>query len=242
LLERAESVRGPLSGGDVADQTRIQLALTRYLLGDVETATRSLEQTLVVGGAEAEQAHPRRGPKAHDRWIFVSAEVLLGRILVERGLVERGRTYLDDALERAHRIGTRELGLEARLELAKADLAASRQTNVVELARSLIASAEESKLRGLVCAGQALLSAALLQIDASAEAADIARESVVRARTLHLTFYEAVGRRALGLALARTGDLVQARKHLEAASASFKQMGAQFDWTRTADLLAHFKG
>ncbi len=88
----------------------------------------------------------------------------------------------------------------------------------------------------LVCEAQALLSATLLPTGAVAEAADVAREAVVRARTLQLSAHEAVGRRALGAALIRTGDALQGRRHLDAAAAAFEQMGARIE--RATTLLA----
>jgi hypothetical protein len=89
-----------------------------------------------------------------------------------------------------------------------------------------------------VCEAQALLSATLVQTGGFVEAAEIARESVVRARTLHLPLHEAVGRRALGVAMVRTGDAVQGRKHLEAAAAAFEQIGARIDWAKTLLVVA----
>jgi hypothetical protein len=89
-----------------------------------------------------------------------------------------------------------------------------------------------------VCAAQAVLSAALVQTGAFAEAAEVARESVVRARTLHLPIHEAVSRRALGLALVHTGDALQGRKHLEAAAAAFERLDARIDWAKTLLALA----
>jgi hypothetical protein len=176
-----------------------------------------------------------------DRWSFVSAEVLLGGVLLERGLVERGGSYLHDALERAQRIGARELVLVARVGLAHAALAAGRPTQAADLARAAMSAAEASKLRPLMCQAQPLLSAALVQTAGFAEASEVARESVVRARTLQLPVHEAVARRALGVALVHTGDVVQGRKHLEAAGAAFEQMGALIDWAKTLLALAELE-
>jgi hypothetical protein len=178
----------------------------------------------------------RRDPR--DTWSYASTEVLLGRILLDRGLIGRGRGFLDDALVRAQRIGAREVVLVARLSLGHAALSAGRPAEAAEQARTVIAAAEVLKLRPLVCEAQALLSATLVQTGGFAEAAEVAREAVVRARTLHLPMYEAVGRRALGVALVRTGDAVQGRKHLEAAAAAFEQMGARIDWAKTLLVLA----
>jgi hypothetical protein len=229
----------------------MQFGQVSYALGDVDAAMRTVEQTLLLGGspvateapdaAHLSEAEPvgeleRRDPR--DRWNYVSAEVLLGRILLERGLIGRGRGYLDDALVRAQRIGAREVVLVARLWLGHGALAAGRPVEAAEQARTLMAAAEVLKLRPLVCEAQALLSATLVQTGGFAEAAEVAREAVVRARTLHLPVHEAVGRRALGVALVRTGDGVQGRRHLEAAAAAFEQMGARIDWAKTLLVLA----
>jgi hypothetical protein len=64
---------------------------------------------------------------------------------------------------------------------------------------------------------------------------------VVRARTLHMPVHEAVGRRALGLALVHAGDVVQGRKHLNTAASVFEQMGARIDWARTLLALAELE-
>jgi hypothetical protein len=161
--------------------------------------------------------------------------------LFERGLIDRGREYLDDAQMRAQRLGAREVVLVARFFLAHAALAAGRPAEADENARAVIASAEALKLRPLVCEGQALLSATLVQTGGFVAAAEVARESVVRARMLHLPVHEAVGRRALGLALVHTGDVVQGRKHLEAAAGAFDQMGARIDWAKTLLALAELE-
>jgi adenylate cyclase len=254
LLERGDSVRGPTLASEAANDVRMKLGQTCYALGDVDAAMRIVDETLLLGGspakseapdgagfAEAEplSEHARRDPR--NRWSFVSAEVLLGRVLLERGLIERGRGHLDDALVRAQQIGAREVAQVARLCLGHAALAAGRPVEAVELARAVMASAEALKLRPLVCEAQALLSATLLQTGGFGEAAEVARESVVRARTLHLPVHEAVARRGLGLALVRTGDAIQGRKHLEAAAAAFEQMGAGIDWAKTLLVLVELE-
>jgi hypothetical protein len=247
-------VRGPTLASEAASDVRMALGHTCYVLGDVDAAMRIVEETLLRGGSPAKSEAPdaaslpeaervddlvRRDPR--DRWSFVRAEVLLGRMLVERGLIERGRGHLDDALVRAQRIGAREVVLLARLWLGHAALSAGRPAEAAEQARSAVAAAVALKLRPLVCEAQALLSATLVQSGGFVEAAEVARESVVRARTLHLPFHEAVGRRALGVALVRTGDEVQGRKHLEAAAAAFEQIGARIDWAKTVLVLAELE-
>jgi adenylate cyclase len=252
LLERGESVRGATLASESANDVRMELGRTCYALGDVDAAMRIVEQTLLLGGSAAKDEAPdpaylsaadpagddlaRRDPR--DRWSFVSAEMLLGRMLLERGLIGRGRGYLDDALVRAQRIGAREEVLVARLCLGQAALSAGRPVEAAELARTVMAAADVLKLRPLVCEAQAMLSATLVQTGGFAEAAEVAREAVVRARTLHLPIHEAVVRRALGLALVRTGDALQGRRHLEAAAAAFEQMGARIDWAKTLLVLA----
>jgi tetratricopeptide (TPR) repeat protein len=254
LLERGDSIRGATLASEAANDVRIALGHTCYLLGDVESAMRIVEETLVLGGPPAKGEAPDAAslPEAEpvdelvrgdprDRWSFISAEVLLGRILVDRGLIERGRGHLDDALVHAQRIGAREVVLVARLCVGHAALAAGRPAEAAEQARAVMAAAATLKLRPLVCEAQALLSATLVQTGGFVEAAEVARESVVRARTLHLPFHEAVGRRALGVALVRTGDAVQGRKHLEAAAAAFEQIGARIDWAKTLLVLAELE-
>jgi adenylate cyclase len=249
VLERGDSVRGPTLASEVANDVRMELGRTCYALGDADAAMRILEQTLVLGGAppeaarldEAEPVGEQANRDPRNRWSFVTAEVLLGRVLLERGLIDRGRGYLDDALLRAQRIGAREVVLVARLCLAHAALSAGRPAEAAELARAVMAAAETLKIRPLVCEAQALLSSTLVQTGGHAEAAEVARESVVRARTLHLPVHEAVGRRAMGLALVHTGDAAQGRKHLEAAAAAFEQMGARIEWARTLLALAELE-
>ncbi|HLZ31405.1 MAG TPA: adenylate/guanylate cyclase domain-containing protein [Chloroflexota bacterium] len=253
-LERAHAIRRPTLASEAANDVQIGLSQTCYALGDVDAAMRILEHTLVLGGTPAKNEAPdgarlaetdgagvlaRRDPR--DRWSFVSAEVLLGRVWLERGVIDRAREYFDDVLVRGQRIGAREVVLVARLCLAHAALAAGRPAEAAELARTMIAAAEALKFRPLVCDAQALLSAALVQTGGFAEAAEVARESVVRARTLHLPVHEAVSRRALGRALVYTGDALQGRKHLEAAAVAFEQMGAQLEWARTMAVLAELK-
>ncbi len=256
LLERGDYARGPTLASEASNDVRIGLAYTCYALGDVDAAMRIVEESLALGGsstkvdtpdtatfveAEPMADHARQAQRARDprdRWSFVSAEVLLGRVLLERGLVDRARGYLDDAVVRAQRIGAREVVPTARFYRASGGLAAGRPAEAAELARAVMAAAEALKLRPLVCEAQALLSATLVQTGGFAEAAEVARESVVRARTLHLPIHEAVSRRALGLALVRTGDVLQGRKHLETAAAAFEQLGAQIDWARTLLALA----
>jgi class 3 adenylate cyclase/tetratricopeptide (TPR) repeat protein len=251
LLERGNSIRGPSFASEAANDVRMELGLVCYALGDVDAAVRIVEETLLLGGSPAKSDAPdaanlaegepvddgaRRDPQ--DRWSYVSAAVMLGRVLLERGLIERGRGYLSDALVHAQRIGARELVLVARMWLGYAAHSAGRPVEAAELARAVIAATEAMKLRPLVCEAQALLSTTLMQTGGFAEAAEVARESVVRARTLHLPLHEAVGRRALGLALVNTGDAAQGRKHLEAAAAAFDRMGARIDWTKTLLVLA----
>jgi hypothetical protein len=117
--------------------------------------------------------------------------------------------------------------------VAHAALAAGRPAEAAEVARAVAASAEALKLRPLVCEAQAILSATLVQVREFAQAAEIAREAVVRSRTLRLPVHEAVCRRALGLALVHAGDTVQGRKHLEAAATVFEHRGARIEWTKT---------
>ncbi len=232
----------------------MELGLVCYALGDVDAAMHIVEETLLLGGSPANSDAPgvaslaeaepvdeaaRRDPR--DRWSYVSAAAVLGRVLLERGLIERGRGYLSDALVRAQRIGARELVLVARLWLGYAAHSAGRPAEAAELARAVIAATEASKLRPLLCEAQALLSTSLMRTGGFVEAAEVARESVVRARTLHLPVQEAVGRRALGLALVQTGDAVQGRKHLETAAVAFEQMGARIDWTKTLLALAQIE-
>jgi len=256
LLERGDFARGPTLASEASNDVRIALAHTCYALGDVDAAMRIVEETLLLGGSSAQSDTPdtatfapaepmadhlRRaadGRDSRDRWSFVSAEVLLGRVLLERGLIDRARGYLDDAVVRTQRIGAREVGPIARLYRASVALAAGRPAEAADMARAVLAAAEALKLRPLVCEAQALLSATLVQTGGFAEAAAVARESVVRARTLHLPTHEAVSRRALGLALVRTGDALQGRKHLETAAAAFEQMGARIDWAKTLLVLA----
>jgi adenylate cyclase len=254
VLERAEAVRGATLASEAANDVRMELGRTRYALGDVDAAMRIVDETLLLGGSPAKNEAPevanlpdaepvddlaRSDPR--DRWSFASAEVLLGRMSLERGLIGRGRGYLDKALVRAQHIGAREVVLLARLCLGHAALSAGRPAEAAEQARTLMAAAEVLKLRPLVCEAQALLSATLVQTGGFAEAAEVAREAVVRARTLHLPMHEAVGRRALGVALVRTGDAVQGRRHLEAAAAAFEQMGARIDWAKTLLVLAELE-
>jgi tetratricopeptide (TPR) repeat protein len=251
LLERGDVARGPTLSSEASNDVRIELANTCYALGDVDAAMRIVDEILALGGSSATSDTPDMatlgeadpladhlpraagGRDARDRWSFVNAEVLLGRVLLERGLIDRARGHLDDAVVRAQRIGAREVVPTARLYRASGALAAGRPAEAAELARAVIAAAEALKLRPLVCEAQAVLSAALVQTGGFAEAAEVARESVVRARTLHLRIHEAVSRRALGLALVRTGDVLQGRKHLETAATAFEQMGAQIDWAKT---------
>ena len=125
---------------------RVELGQTCYALGDVDAAMRLVEETLLLGGSPAKSDAPdaaspaeaepvgeqaRRDPR--DRWRFVKAELLLGRVFLERGLIDRGRAYFDDALVRAKRIGARDVVLVARLCLAQAALAAGRPSEAAEL-------------------------------------------------------------------------------------------------------------
>ena len=74
--------------------------------------------TLTLAETEpvADDLRPAAGARdARDRWSFVGAEVLLGRVLLERGLIERARGHLDDAEARAQRIGAREMAPVARI-------------------------------------------------------------------------------------------------------------------------------
>jgi class 3 adenylate cyclase/tetratricopeptide (TPR) repeat protein len=250
LLERAESVQATTLVSEITNDLRLQLCSTCYALGDVEAVMRIMQEKLLVGDSPAKNDAPvavaatveTEPVGEHDRGdprdSFVSAEVLLGRLLLERGLIDRGRGSLDDAVVRAQRTGAREVVLAARVHLGYAELSAGRPAEAVELARAVMAAAETSKLRLLMCEAQTLLSAALVGTAESAEAAEVARESVVRARTLHLPLHEAVGRRALGLALLQTGETTQGRKHLEAAAAAFEHMEARIEWARTLLALA----
>ncbi len=252
LLERAESIREPKPASESAYDVRTLLGETYFALGDLNATMRIVEDALAVGGAPAASdppetfgmlgdTEPAGGQSAHDardRHSWVSAELLLGRVLLEQAEVNRARGYFDDALVRAQRTGGRELVLTARLCLARAELAAGRATGAEKLVRAVLAAAEGAKLLPMVCEAQALLSQALTRTGASAQAAEIAREAVVRARTLHLPAQEAIARRALGLALMRTGDTVQGRKHVEAAAAAFAQMGAGIEHRTTLDALA----
>jgi hypothetical protein len=99
-------------------------------------------------------------------------------------------------------------------------------------------SAEALKLRPLVCEAQAVLTSALVQLGSLGEAVEVGRECVVRARTLHLPVHEAVGRRALGVAIVHAGDRSQGLKHLEAAAAVFQRIGALTESARTVQAIA----
>ncbi len=250
LLERAEALRGPALASEVANDVRVLLCQACYSLGDVDAATRIVEDILALGGtstsneapdtlgtvAETEPSGDQARLDPRDRYSLIGAELLFGRVLLNRAEVERGRACFDDALLRAQRIGARELVLVARLYLGYAVLAAGHAAEAEKLVRAVLAAGEGLKLLPLVCEAQALLSATLLPTGAVAEAADVAREAVVRARTLQLSAHEAVGRRALGAALIRTGDALQGHRHLDAAAAAFEQMGARIE--RATTLLA----
>jgi adenylate cyclase len=256
VLERGDLARGQTLASEASNDVRIGLAHTCYALGDVEAAIRIVDEILLLGGSSVKNEAPDTAPAARaepmadqlrraagsqdtrDRWSYVGAEVLLGRVLLERGLIDRARGYLDDAMVRTQRIGARDVGPVARLYRASCAIAAGRPAEAAEMARAALVAAEALKLRPLVFEAQAVLSTCLVQTGGFAEAAALARESVVRARTLHLPIHEAVSRRALGLALVRTGDALQGRKHLEAAAVAFEQMGARIQWAKTLLVLA----
>jgi ATP/maltotriose-dependent transcriptional regulator MalT len=124
------------------------------------------------------------------------------------------------------------------LRLAQVALLVNRAADAVDQARAVCATAEASRLRPLLYEAQAVLSAALVQTDSCAEAAELAREAVVRTRTLRLPMHEAVCRRAMGSALVHTGDVAQGRRHLEAAAVAFERMGARIEQELTMRTLA----
>jgi tetratricopeptide (TPR) repeat protein len=221
LIEDRDPAQVQAIGSEGANDLRVELGQTCFALGDVDAALRIAEEM------------PQR-----DTWIYVTSEVLLGRISLERGHIEQARRYLDDALVRAQRIGAREDVLAARMYAAHAALAAARPAEAAEVAHAVAASAEALKLRPMVCEAQAVLSGALVQTHEFARAVEIAREAVVRGRTLRLPIHEAVCRRALGLALVHAGDTAHGRKHLEAAAGVFEQSGARTELTRTLQVIS----
>jgi adenylate cyclase len=251
ILERAATLRTPTMPGEAADDLRIELGLTCHSLGDTVAAVQAVEQVLRLrapfGPSEAPELSAlddtlamRHGASGdpRDSWVFANAEILLGRVLVERANFERGREHLADALVRAQRIGAREVALAARMHLADAALADGHAAEAADQARGVAASADALKLRPLVCDAQVVLAMALIQLGSFGEAVEVARGSVVHARTQHLPLHEAVGRRALGLALVHQGDAAQGRKHLEDAASELERMGARVELARTMRTIA----
>ena len=218
LLKRGTAAHDLAPMSEAANTVRAMLVRTAYALGDVEDVMRSLDETL---------------RDARDTWSVAMAEALSGRVLLERGLIERGRSRFDDALARAQRIGAREVALIARVGISQAALSAGRPAEATDIARAVIAAAESAHLDPLLCEEQAVLSAALVQAGNPSEAAELAREAVVHARTLQIPLHEAVARRALGLALIRSGEAAQGRRHLDAATTVFEHLGARVEWART---------
>ncbi|HET6318740.1 MAG TPA: adenylate/guanylate cyclase domain-containing protein, partial [Chloroflexota bacterium] len=216
----ATQLRGP--SNEELNTLRMELALTCYTLGDTTAAVSAVESCLRSSASTSDEELPlpvvdetgnideQRRWDPRDSWIFASAELLLGRMLLERGNLERATKYFDDALVRGERIGARAVTLVARMRQAHAALALGRGPEAVNTARAAVAAASALKLRPLVSEIQAVLAAALLRVGELTEAAEVAREGVVGARTLHLPIHEAVCRRLLGVALGRAGQRVQA--------------------------------
>jgi class 3 adenylate cyclase/tetratricopeptide (TPR) repeat protein len=251
----SEGLATPATGpsSEEANTLRMELGLTCYTLGDTSAAVAALESCLRSDGPRNDEELPppivddagdideRRRWDPRDSWIFASAELLLGRMLIERGNVERATKYVDDALVRGERIGARAVTLVARMRQAHAALIVGRGPEAVNTARAAAASAAALKLRPLVCEIQAVLAAALLRVGELAEAAEVAREGVVGARTLHLPIHEAVCRRLLGVALGRAGQRVQGLRHLDAAANVFKERGARIELTKTLMAMAELE-
>jgi tetratricopeptide (TPR) repeat protein len=223
VLERGSALGAEATRGDGADDLRIELGLTCFSLGDMVAALKAVEEVLRL-----------REPL----WVFANAEILLGRVLIERGNLERGRAHFTEALAIAQRIGAREVALTARVRLADATLAAGRPAEAAEQAREVATAADALNLRPLLYDAQAVLTAALVELGSSDEAAELARECVVRARSQRLRVHEAINRRALGLALVHLGDSSQGRKHLDTAAEVFERIGAQIELARTLRAIA----
>jgi tetratricopeptide (TPR) repeat protein len=223
-------------------QARYALGCVQYLAGQLAESQQSLGESSIerdeaadpagwlesqiafglVTGALGEllpalevvrSALARCGPTG-DPWNLARGAAAVGELLVNRGQTTRGAGHLSRALRVAERIGARELALEARVELARANVTgdATVDPQVLNELRSLIRSAAALELDPLVCRARLVLSNGLsrsLPKDttdpvARREAIAPAEEALGLARRRGLGLYEGLARRALEVGLPET--------------------------------------
>jgi hypothetical protein len=244
------------------------LGLTQCVLGELDQAEASVRAALgPPGQRERPSANDSAtgdgsatGAESPDRWNFASAALVLGRLLLDRGEGSRGQRHLATALRASQLAGARELALEARLELAGGQLAASgspyadRPTqptdeldHIIADLRSVLDEAQALQLGTMACRARILMSMALVEQAASSatqpadarEAFALAREALVVADRQGLELYGAVARRAVGSALTQLGYWSQGSAQFEESVSKLAQLGARVELTRTLLAAAH---
>jgi tetratricopeptide (TPR) repeat protein len=233
------SVAAREDAGDLAgaSESRLQLGLVQNMRGALHEAEELVGNALTHKG-RAQTLSTSASGRWRDRWTLASAAAVLGRIRLDRGDTLRARRHLSSALQTAEAIAARELALEARLELG---IVHATQSNSVEEAvhelRSVVDAALALELRPLACRARIILGS--MQCGRGAanarEAAVVARDALVQARSLDLKLHAASARRVLATALAQLGYWPQSEREFEAAAADLEHFGATVELVRTLD-------
>ncbi|MBV9602471.1 MAG: FHA domain-containing protein [Chloroflexi bacterium] len=244
-LERARaeyqlSVAAREEAGDRAGvaESHLQLGLVQNALGELDGADAAVRNAV----ARKDRSEPPHLSHWRDRWTLASAALVLGRLRLDRGDAPRARRHLASALHAAEAIAARELGLEARLELGVVQSATpSSAGGAIDEVRSVLDAALALELRPLACRARVVLGSLLCArggADAAnpgraREAAMVARDGLVQARSLGLKLHASGARRVLATALAQLGYWPQSQREFDAVVADLEQSGATLELVRT---------
>jgi adenylate cyclase len=255
--ELLHSVAARDEAGDVtaAAESRIQLGVIQRALGALDDAERTVRNALdqpepsAVAGAPVASGQPAAAHWRH-RWTLASAALVLGRLRLDRGDPTRARRHFASAFRAAEALAAREMALEARVELGSLEASSPTSartpeslTRVLDELRSVLDAALALELRPLACRtrialGMVLCSEAAASAEKSSaparsrEAALLARDALVQARSLGLKLQSAAARQLLATALAQLGYWPQAAREFDTVTADLEQLGATVDLVR----------
>jgi tetratricopeptide (TPR) repeat protein len=256
--ELQQSVAARDEAGDMiaAAESRVQLGVIQRALGALDDAEQTVRNALeqpelrVAAGAPVASGQPAAAHWRH-RWTLASAALVLGRLRLDRGDPTRARRHFASAFRAAEALAAREMALEARVELGSLEASsptttqtAESLTRVLDELRSVLDAALALELRPLACRTRIALGvvlcseAALAASPGSAsnararEAALLARDALVQARSLGLKLQSAGARQVLATALAQLGYWPQAAREFDTAVTELEQLGAKVDLVR----------
>jgi class 3 adenylate cyclase/tetratricopeptide (TPR) repeat protein len=255
-LQQSVAARDEAADVTAAAESRIQLGMIQRALGALDDAEQTVRNALerpgptVSAGAAVASRQPAAAQWRH-RWALASAALVLGRLRLDRGDATRARRHFASAFRAAEALAAREMALEARVELGNLEASSPTSTQtpeslarVLDELRSVLDAALALELRPLACRtrivlGTVLCSEAAMVSPASSsaparsrEAALLARDALVHARSLGLKIESAGARQLLATALAQLGYWPQAAREFDTATAELEQLGAKVDLVR----------